>query len=100
LSKISRHNEAHAISDLLKIVIKENNLKKGLNKVQISEAWTEQMGVGVQKYTHKIQLRGSTLIVELTSSVLREELSYGKDKIINMLNEAMGEELIEKIILK
>jgi hypothetical protein len=36
----------------------------------------------------------------LSSSVLREELSYGKKKIIAMLNEHLEKELIENIILR
>jgi hypothetical protein len=37
--------------------------------------------------------------VKLNSSVLREELSYGKEKIIKIINEKMGSELITKLIL-
>jgi hypothetical protein len=32
--------------------------------------------------------------------VLREELSYGKDKIIKLINDELGKEIIDKIILK
>jgi hypothetical protein len=32
--------------------------------------------------------------------VLREELSYGKDKIIKLINDELGKEVIDKIILK
>jgi hypothetical protein len=56
------------------------------------------MGQGVQSYTHHIELNGKTLIVNLKSSVLREELSYGKEKIIKMMNEELGEPLISKIM--
>jgi hypothetical protein len=38
-------------------------------------------------------------VVKLKSSVLREELSYGKEKIIKMMNEELGENLISKIML-
>jgi hypothetical protein len=38
--------------------------------------------------------------VQLSSSVLREELSYGKEKIINMLNEELGKTIIKKLILR
>jgi len=31
---------------------------------------------------------------------LREELSYGLDKIITMINEDLGKEVIKKIILR
>jgi len=97
MAKYKRHNEVFAIGDLLKIVMDENKLSKGLNNVRLQELWKEQMGPGVVKYTEKIQLQGETLVVQLNSSVLREELSYGKEKIVLMLNEALGEAIIKKI---
>jgi hypothetical protein len=57
------------------------------------------MGKGVIAYTQSIKLQNTTLIVSLTSSVLREELSYGKDKIIKMLNEEMGARVVSKLML-
>ena len=38
--------------------------------------------------------------VSLSSSVLREELSLGKSKIVQMLNEELGKDLVKKIILR
>lgn len=95
-----RQNEHTKLSDLLKDFVEVNNLEKGLDKVNVREAWSKLMGNGIANYTSKIQLKEDTLYVDLTSSVLREELSYGKEKIITMLNEELGKELIKKIILK
>jgi len=58
------------------------------------------MGNGVNNYTNSVKLHQDTLYVELSSSVLREELSYGKEKILSMLNEALGKDLISKLILR
>ena len=58
------------------------------------------MGHGVNNYTTNVQLKGTTLYVQLSSSVLREELSYGNQKIISMLNESLGKELIKKLVLR
>lgn len=95
-----RHNEHINLSDALKEFVSENNLQSGLDKVNVEHAWEEMMGNGVNSYTTSVKLNGDTLYVQLTSSVLREELSYGKEKIITMLNEALGRKLIKKIILK
>lgn len=94
-----RQNEFHSIQDLMKDVIKENKLTKGMHQLSVKDAWAKLMGKGVVSYTNKVQLNGKTLIVNLKSSVLREELSYGKEKIIKMMNEELGEELISKLIL-
>lgn len=95
-----RHNEHLKISDLLKDFVKDNKLQDGLDKVDVRDAWQSLMGNGVNNYTTAIQLKGNILYVQLSSSVLREELSYGKDKIIAMLNEALGKDLILKLVLR
>lgn len=94
-----RQNEFHSIQELMKDVLKENKLTKGMRQIAVKEAWAKIMGNGVVSYTNKIELNRKTLIVNLKSSVLREELSYGKEKIIKMMNEELGEILISKIIL-
>ena len=95
-----RNNEQLKIGDVLKEFIETNKLQKGLDKVNVREAWENMMGNGVNHYTTAIKLERDTLYVQLSSSVLREELSYGKEKIIKMLNEALGREIIKKLVLR
>lgn len=95
----SRKREANSMKDLMQSFIKENNLSKGMQKLKIEEVWAKLMGTGVVSYTDSVQLQGKTLIIKLSSSVLREELSYGKDKIIKMINQEMGEDLVSRLML-
>jgi hypothetical protein len=80
-------------------VIKENNLEKGMSQLSVEEAWTKLMGNGIVSHTNSVQLKGKTLVVNLKSSVLREELSHGKEKIIKLMNEELGLAIISKLIL-
>ncbi len=95
-----RNNEHISISDALKEFVEVNKLEKGLNKVNVAKAWTNLMGNGVNKYTTSVNLERDTLYVQLNSSVLREELSYGKGKIITMLNEELGKDIIKKLVFR
>lgn len=95
-----RHNEHLPISDIIKEFVDTNHLQSGLDKVNVQEAWANMMGNGVNHYTTAVQLERETLYVQLSSSVLREELSYGKDKIIAMLNESIGKVVIKKLVLR
>lgn len=95
-----RQGEEHSLGDVLKEFITSSRLEKGLDKVNVADAWHQLMGPAISKYTHKVILEGSTLRVRLNSSVLREELSYGKEKIIKNLNEHLGKDLIQKLILQ
>ncbi len=88
------------LGDALKGFIDANRLQKGLDKVSVEDAWHKVMGTAISKYTTAIKLDRDTLYIQLSSSVLREELSYGKTKIISMINEEMGKEIILKLILR
>ena len=88
------------MGDALKGFIDANRLQKGLDKVSIEEAWHSVMGKAISKYTTAIKLDRKTLYIQLSSSVLREELSYGKSKIITMINEEMGKQIITKLVLR
>lgn len=95
-----RNNEANPMSALMKHFIKANNLEKGFQKITIEEEWVKLMGPGVKAYTEKITLKSGTLIVNISSAALRTELDFGKEKIQAMMNEAIGEDLIKKVILR
>jgi hypothetical protein len=95
-----RLSNESSIGDVLKAFIETNKLQGGMDKIDVQEAWKSLMGNGVNSYTKEVVLKGSTLHVSLTSAVLREELSYGKTKIITMINEELGKEVITDVILR
>jgi len=57
------------------------------------------MNNGVANYTTDVSLRKKTLYIKLSSPALKEELSYGKEKLIKLINERLKENVVEKIIL-
>jgi len=95
-----RNNDNQPIEDILKQFVKTNNLQSGLDKVNVRDAWANLMGNGVNNYTTAIELKHETLYIQLSSSVLREELSYGNEKIVKMLNEAIGKDVVKKLVLR
>ncbi|MBT8181449.1 DUF721 domain-containing protein [uncultured Eudoraea sp.] len=97
---MAKEKNLHSLSEALNAFIKENKLQKGMDKVMVREAWEKIMDNGVNNYTTSVELRNNTLFVSLSSSVLREELSHGKSKIIDMLNEELKKDLVKNIVLR
>ncbi|MCC4212323.1 DUF721 domain-containing protein [Leeuwenhoekiella parthenopeia] len=95
-----RDADPRSLKDVLGAFVEKNKLQKGIDKVDVAEAWRDVMGPAIAKYTTQIKLDGDRLMVQLSSSVLREELSYGKEKIRTNLNEQLGREIIKKVILR
>ena len=95
-----RLSNESSISDVLKQFIEVNKLESGMHKIDVEQAWKNLMGNGVNTYTKEVVLKGTILYVSLTSAVLREELSYGKDKIIKMINEELRKDLVSNLVFR
>ena len=95
-----RASNEEGIGSILQEIIAKNNLQSGLDKVDVADAWKNLMGNGVNAYTKEVILKNGTLYVALTSSVLREELSYGKDKIMKLINDGLGRQVVTGVVLR
>ena len=95
-----RLNNQSTVGDVLKEIIQANKLQPGMDQIDVKDAWKNLMGNGVNHYTKNVVLKGSTLYVELSSAVLREELGHGKSKIVSMINEELQREVIKDVVLR
>ena len=87
------------IKNLLEIFLKKNNLEKGLLDLEVKRAWHELMENGVSNYTTDVSLKNKTLYIKLSSPALKEELSYGKEKLMKLINERFKKKIVQKIVL-
>ena len=87
------------IKNLLDIFLKKNNLEKGLLDLEVKRAWHELMENGVSNYTTDVSLKNKTLYIKLRSPALQEELSYGKEKLMKLINERFKKKIVQKIVL-
>ena len=87
------------IKNLLDIFLKKNNLEKGLLDLEVKRAWHELMENGVSNYTTDVSLKNKTLYIKLSSPALKEELSYGKEKLMKLINERFKKKLFKKLFL-
>ena len=87
------------IKNLLNIFLKKNKLERGLLDLEVKKVWHELMENGVSNYTSDVSLKNKTLYIKLTSPALKEELSYGKEKLIKLINERFEKKIVEKIVL-
>ena len=86
------------IKNLLNIFLKKNKLERGLLDLEVKKVWHELMENGVSNYTSDVSLKNKTLYIKLTSPALKEELSYGKEKLVKLINERFEKTIVEKIV--
>ena len=98
---MKRNFESKSLKNVIgNIIDSSNKLNSGLNNIKVQNLWREVMGNNVNSYTNEIVLKKNTLFVNLSSSVLRQELSFGKQKIVDLLNKELGKTVIKKIVLR
>ena len=95
-----RENNENTVGEILKGILQDNRLQTGIDEVVVQDAWRSLMGNGVNTYTRNVVLKNGILYVELTSAVLRAELSFGKDKIVKMINEELRRDVVQEVVLR
>ncbi|HNP24192.1 MAG TPA: DUF721 domain-containing protein [Panacibacter sp.] len=88
------------IGDALKQFLDKSKLKNGIRSVQIESIWEMLMGKTIARYTEKIEIVNQTLFIQTSVGPLKNELVYQKEKIIERINEALGEKAIKEVIIR
>jgi predicted nucleic acid-binding Zn ribbon protein len=90
----------YSLGDAMRQFLKQSRLKGGIQAIQITEVWEKIMGKTIARYTDKIEIHGQTLYIHTSVAPLRQELLYKKEKIIELVNEALGEKVIREVVIR
>ena len=71
-----------------------------MQAMQVKDAWEKIMGKTISNYTDKIEIINSTLFIYTSVAPLKHELTYQKSKIIDRVNEELGEKVISEVVVK
>ncbi|MGE5354872.1 MAG: DUF721 domain-containing protein [Deltaproteobacteria bacterium] len=95
-----RGKNEEKISDTLGNFVKQDKIKSRYHETGINKIWKDLMGEMVNNYTRSIKISGTKMIVMITSAPLKHELSYNKEKLIELINEKIGYKYVDEIIIR
>lgn len=95
-----RKSNTQPIKSVLREYIEALGHRRKLKEVNIVSSWEALMGKVIAAHTKEIFIRNKILYVHLDSSALRNELMFNKERMKTLLNEHVGEIIIEKIVLR
>ena len=81
-------------------MIQEMRIGAKMDEMKVRKYWHTLMGSYITKHTSKIFYKQGKIFVYLESSALKQELFMAKTKIITKLNEHLGEQLVQDIIIR
>ena len=96
-----KRTNAIPLGEILQDFYKENPLlKQKILEIRIQRAWGDILGPMIMRSTQKLFVKNCVLHVFLNSSVLRNELSMNKKRLLKSLNDYAGEEVITDIVIR
>jgi hypothetical protein len=90
----------YSLAEAVQQFLNQSKLKGSMQAFQIEDAWEKIMGKTIARYTDKIQINGNTLYISTSVAPLKQELLYQKEKIIERVNEALGEKVVKEVVIK
>ena len=94
---MKRSNSEH-IGFVIQRYLRQQGLETPLNQYRLVASWKDVAGPVVARYTRSVFIKNQTLYVQLTSSVLRQELAAGADILVRNLNGRVGAQVITGIV--
>lgn len=88
-SRLSR-KEAQGMDELVRLWLKSMNLVSPLNEQRIFAAWDKVTGAG--GYTLSRYYKKGVLYCSISSSVVRSQLYFQKDRIVQAMNECLSKD--------
>ena len=95
-----RKTNEESLKEVIEQLLDTYKLRDRINQVKLQQSWDEIMGEMISKRTEKLFLKDHTLYIYLNSAPLKEELSYGSEKIMRMLNTALEGDFIKEVVIR
>jgi hypothetical protein len=90
----------YSFSEAIQEFLKQSRIKGGIHALQIEDVWAQIMGKTIANYTDKLQIIGDKLIITTTVAPLKHELIYQREKIRQRVNEALGQKIVNEVIVQ
>lgn len=88
-----------SIKSLLQKFVRKDSINDQYHAAWLKDLWVREMGPMIAEHTGHMSFSKGTLTIEITSAPLRHELHGGSQKIIGLLNESLGQSVVEKLRL-
>ena len=93
-----RKADIQPIGDSIKALLQAYRLEGKLSEVNIVQSWEKIMGKPIAMKTKELYFKDHKLFVRLTSAPLKHELNMSKSKVIELLNQEAGTDVVKEVI--
>lgn len=96
----NRRDTSRQLADILLDVMRNENITHNMLNSRAASLWALIVGPTVNRATKSVHVNNGVMYVELTSSLLRQELMMIRTEIMNRINKACGEGVVKEIVFR
>lgn len=97
---MARSERPRKLGEVLESLVERLGIRRELDHAEIVEAWAALAGPDINKVTESAWLRGNKLFVKITSPSRRQQLHLNRSHWRELLNEALGKQVVEEILFR
>lgn len=92
-----RKSNERSLKEALEGLVEDYGLRARLDEQAIRAGWPEVAGAMIARHTQGIDLRRGKLTVKVDSAPLRQELTFMRTTLIELLNRRLEREVVTEI---
>jgi hypothetical protein len=93
-----RKRDSLNIGDAIEHWMDQLRVRGKYKESYIIQNWEKIMGAPIAKRTTNLYIRNKKLYIHLSSAPLKSELNQSKHKVVELLNKAAGDKVIEDVV--
>ena len=97
---MKRNYKLKPIKNIIESFVEQDSISDGIFNIKIQKAWENAVEKKILDYTKEIYVKGEILYIRVSNPILKQEILYSRQKVINLINEELEKDLIKKIVLK
>lgn len=95
-----RRSATSTVAESFQELLNTYKIKDKFNETNLVSSWGKIMGPAIANRTSEVYISRKKLYVTLNSAPLKQELTYNKARLMEMLGDEFGHGIIEDIIIR
>lgn len=89
----------YTLKQAIEALIDQYKIQEKISETVVINDWEKIVGKMIARHTKNIYVKKRILYVELDNAALRNELSYAKTKLVAAINQSLGSNAVDEIVL-
>jgi predicted nucleic acid-binding Zn ribbon protein len=95
-----RRNNGQSLQQVIAELAESTGMRERLDEQAIRAFWADLAGAMIGRHTVQLRLKRQRLAIKVDSAPLRHELTYQREGLARLINERLGREVVQEVVVE